>query len=319
MGVSALKARVFFAELTGQRLQMFFDQEGIEQRLDHLLIFLGQLLDLLKLPQQLPILELGLGRVITCAFQQVIAADQVIGPQGDPGSLFFQMKAFLQHQRERGYSERTVGNREDLLIAFIRWCDERGLTRPQEITRPILERYQRHLFLYRKADGEPLSARSQTVRITPIRVWFKWLTKSNRLLYNPAADLNLPRMEQRLPKHILSSDEAEKILNVPDVATFTGVRDRAMLETLYSTGMRRMELINLNWSSIDYERGTVMIRQGKGKKDRMIPIGERALTLIKKYRDEVRPQFVLGDDDGTLFLTQQGESFSPNRLTQLVR
>ncbi|KKO14191.1 MULTISPECIES: site-specific integrase [Pseudomonas] len=97
------------------------------------------------------------------------------------------MKQFLQYQRERGYSERTVGNRESLLIAFIHWCDERGLTRPQEITRPILERYQRHLFLYRKADGEPLSTRSQTVRITPIRVWFKWLTKTNRILYNPAS------------------------------------------------------------------------------------------------------------------------------------
>jgi len=193
-------------------------------------------------------------------------SEQIIGPLGDPGSLYFQMKQFLQYQRERGYSERTVGNRESLLIAFIRWCDERGLTRPQEITRPILERYQRHLFLYRKADGEALSARSQTVRITPIRVWFKWLTKTNRILYNPASDLDLPRMEQRLPKHILSSDEAERILNVPDTQTPTGIRDRAMLETLYSTGMRRMELIGLSWSAIDYERGTVMIRQGKGKK-----------------------------------------------------
>ncbi|MEA9997426.1 site-specific tyrosine recombinase XerC [Pseudomonas sp. 10B1] len=246
-------------------------------------------------------------------------SEQIIGPLGDPGSLYFQMKQFLQYQRERSYSERTVGNREHLLIAFIRWCDERGLTRPQEITRPILERYQRHLFLYRKADGEALSARSQTVRITPIRVWFKWLTKTNRILYNPASDLDLPRMEQRLPKHILSSDEAERILNVPDTQTPTGIRDRAMLETLYSTGMRRMELISLSWSAIDYERGTVMIRQGKGKKDRMIPIGERALAWITKYRDDVRPQFALAQDDGTLFLTQQGEVFSPNRLSQLVR
>ncbi|MDD0993592.1 recombinase XerD, partial [Pseudomonas sp. TNT2022 ID681] len=76
-------------------------------------------------------------------------SEKIIGPLGDPGSLYFQMKQFLQYQRERSYSERTVGNREHLLIAFIRWCDERGLTRPQEITRPILERYQRHLFLYR--------------------------------------------------------------------------------------------------------------------------------------------------------------------------
>jgi integrase/recombinase XerD len=247
------------------------------------------------------------------------AVDQVIGPLGDPGSLYFQLRQFLQHLRERGYSERTVENREGLLIAFIRWCDERGLTRPQDITRPILERYQRHLFLHRKANGEALSARSQVVHITSIRVWFKWLTKTNRILYNPASDLDLPRIERRLPKHILSSDEAEKILNVPDINTLMGIRDRAMLETLYSTGMRRMELIGLSWSSIDYERGTVMIRQGKGKKDRMIPIGERALAWIKKYRDDVRPQYALAQDDGTLFLTRQGEVFNSNHLSQVIR
>jgi integrase/recombinase XerD len=226
------------------------------------------------------------------------------------------------------YSTATVVNREEYLRYFISWCDERGLTGPTEITRPILERYQRYLFLYRKKDGQPLSNRSQSTRIVPIRAWFKWLTKNNRLLYNPAADLDMPRMERRLPRHILSEQEADRVLNVPDTTTELGVRDRAMLETLYSTGMRRMELIGLGVFDLDFERGTVMVRQGKGKRDRMIPIGERALAWIAKYRDAVRPQFALADDgmngqgsghSATLFLTQQGEAFTPNRLTQLVR
>lgn len=79
------------------------------------------------------------------------------------------------------------------------WCDERGLTRPAEITRPIIERYQRHLFLKRKANGAPLSATTQASRITPIRKWFRWLVRQNRILYNPAADLDLPKVEERLP------------------------------------------------------------------------------------------------------------------------
>lgn len=243
----------------------------------------------------------------------------VIGPKNDPQSLYHQMKPFLQWMREKNYSDRTTDNREVYLRYFILWCDERGLTRPQEITRPILERYQRYLYLYRKKDGQPLSTRSQSVRVTPIRAWFKWLTKTNRILYNPAADLDLPRLEKRLPKHILTADEADRIMNVPDVRTATGLRDRAMLETLYSTGMRRMELLNLNQFDIDQERGTVMVRQGKGKKDRMIPIGERALAWIAKYRDAARPGLALASDDGTLFLTQLGEAFTPNRLTQMVR
>jgi integrase/recombinase XerD len=243
----------------------------------------------------------------------------VIGPANDPASLYHQMQPFLQWMLEKNYSPRTVDNRELYLRYFIQWCDERGLTRPTEITRPILERYQRHLFLHRKKDGQPLSTRSQGTRIVPIRAWFKWLTKNNHILYNPASDLELPRQEHRLPRHILTSDEAERVLNVPDAKTAMGVRDRAMLETFYSTGMRRMELIGLHQFDIDFERGTVMVRQGKGKKDRMIPIGERALAWITAYRDAVRPQMALAQDDGTLFLTNQGEAFTPNRLTQMVR
>jgi integrase/recombinase XerD len=243
----------------------------------------------------------------------------VIGPADDPASLYHQMLQFLGWMRERNYSDNTTDNRETYLRYFILWCDERGLTRPQEITRPILERYQRYMFLYRKKDGQPLSTRSQATRVTPIRAWFKWMTKTNRILYNPAADLDLPRMEKRLPKHILTANEADSIMNVPNIKTAIGLRDRAMLETLYSTGIRRMEVMGLNQYDIDYERGTLMVRQGKGKKDRMIPIGERALAWIQKYRDEARPQFALAADDGTLFLTQTGDAFTPNRLTQLVR
>ncbi|MGH8241662.1 MAG: tyrosine-type recombinase/integrase, partial [Steroidobacteraceae bacterium] len=91
-----------------------------------------------------------------------------------------------------------------------------------------------------------------------------------------------------------------------------------ILETLYSTGMRRRELMGLSLFDLDRERGTVMIRQGKGKKDRMIPIGERAVRWIDRYQNEVRPGFVVRDH-ATLFLTHTGEPFTPNRLTQLVR
>ncbi len=93
-----------------------------------------------------------------------------------------------------------------------------------------------------------------------------------------------------------------------------GLRDRAILETFYSTGMRRSELMSLSVFDLDRERGTVMIRQGKGKKDRMIPIGERALRWIDRYQTQVRPELVIGRGNATLFLTQAGEAFTPDRL-----
>ncbi|MDE3032068.1 MAG: site-specific tyrosine recombinase XerC [Acidobacteriota bacterium] len=242
-----------------------------------------------------------------------------VGDVRDPDSLYHHARRYLEHLGVRNYSPRTIETREAYLRYFIQWCDERSLTRPQQIDRPILERYQRHLFYYRKADGEPLTTRSQHTRIIPLRHWFRYLTREGHLLYNPAADLELPRLEKRLPKAILSAREAETVLAVPNIGNAEGLRDRAILETFYSTGMRRLELIHLSVHNIDLDRGTVMIRQGKGRKDRLIPIGERALAWIEQYRDNARSELVTGRDDGTLFLSNLGEPFAPNAMTSLIR
>jgi len=98
-----------------------------------------------------------------------------------------------------------------------------------------------------------------------------------------------------------------------------GIRDRAIIETLYSTGIRRAELIHLKLYDIDTRNGTLMVREGKGKKDRMVPLGQRACLWIDKYTDEVRPGLVVEPDDGWLFLHEYGEAFHRNRLTDLVR
>jgi len=106
---------------------------------------------------------------------------------------------------------------------------------------------------------------------------------------------------------------------VPDVRTSMGLRDRAILETFYSTGMRRAELAGLRVGHVDADRGTVMVRQGKGRKDRVVPIGDRALLWIARYRDEARPELVVGGwDEGVLFLNPMGEPLDLGDLTALV-
>jgi integrase/recombinase XerD len=242
-----------------------------------------------------------------------------VGDAGDPDSLYHHMLRYLTFLETRNYSVHTVQGRDHALRLFIRWCEERSLTKPSQLDRPILERYQRHLFYRRKPNGEPLAARTQQGLLVPLRHWLQWLVKQGHLLYSPAAELELPRAARRLPKAILTAQEAETVLAMPDVNTVIGLRDRAILETLYSTGMRRMEVIGLKVSDVDRERGTVMIRQGKGKKDRMIPIGERALLWIAAYRDRARPELVGSRDDGTLFLTHMGEPLQPGHLTHLVK
>jgi integrase/recombinase XerD len=157
------------------------------------------------------------------------------------------------------------------------------------------------------------------MRLRALKGWFRWMTRQNLLLHNPASELELPKLGSTLPKHVLNSQEVEQLLALADPATPQGLRDRALLETFYATAMRRLEIANLKLYNIDADRGVVMVRQGKGKKDRVIPIGERALAWIAKYLGDARPALQAGRDDGTVFLTDLGEPFERAQLTHLVR
>ena len=243
-----------------------------------------------------------------------------VGDPSDPLGFAALRDAHLEYLAIRNYSLLTIRNRESYLNRFMLWAEERSLTRPDRITKQILERYQRWLFNYRdpKTDKK-LSFRSQHARLLPLRAFFKWLCKRDLLPANPAADLDLPKLESRLPRHVLNTREAELVLAQADLKTSMGLRDRAMMEVLYSTGIRRMELANLKLYDLDADRMLVFVRLGKGKKDRMVPIGERALSWTNKYMEEARPGLSSSRSDEALFLSNLGEAFTPNRLTQLVR
>ena len=228
-------------------------------------------------------------------------------------------KAFMEWSAMAGYTKDTVNIRKTAVGYFIRWCDDRGLTQPQEITKPILERYRRHLYYYRKENGEPLSLNTQCTRLAPLKAFFKWLARENHILYNPASEMDMPRQHRSLPQHLLSVDEIETILNQALIHGELGIRDRAIMETLYSTGVRRMEAINLKLYDLDLNNGSLMVRQGKGRKDRMVPLGERACAWLNKYIEEVRPTLAMEPDDGTLFLTEYGQPMIKNRLSDAVK
>jgi integrase/recombinase XerD len=242
-----------------------------------------------------------------------------LGDPNDPQGMAALCRAYLDWLRVKNYSAMTVDRRLDLLNHFLKWADDRGLTRPSEITKPILERYQRWLYAYRKPNGDPLSFATQINYLAPLRCWFKWLARNNHILYNPAGEIDLPKRPQTLPRNVLSAEEAEVVLAQPNLADPLGVRDRAVMETLYSTGMRRSEVVGLFLSDIDRSRGVVLIRAGKGQKDRVVPIGERAVGWIDRYAGEVRPRLLIGGKAGqTLFLTNLGEPFTLDRMSDMV-
>jgi integrase/recombinase XerD len=214
--------------------------------------------------------------------------------------------------------------RERGLARFVTWAHERGLRDPHELTRSVLEAYQRHLYLARsqRKGGQPLSLRTQQQLIGALRGWCKWLTRDGHIPANPAADLELPRMPRSLPRVLLSVEQVRELMSQPDVDGLTGLRERAMLELLYGTGMRRSELMSLQLGDLDLIRGTVFIRQGKGRRDRYVPMGASALHWVQRYCAEVRPMLTSQVQDTTsswtVFLTDYGEPFEQNRLSGMV-
>lgn len=244
---------------------------------------------------------------------------RVIGNPGDPIGMAARLSTYLEWMLVRNYAVATVELRRYHVGLFIQWCEQRGVNRPTEVTKPIVERYQRWLFHYRNVQsGRPLGFRAQSQRLSHVRDFFRWLTRQNYLLYNPAADIELPRREKRLPRFVLTEAEVAKVLEQPDTSSSIGVRDRAILETLYSTGLRRRELKELRVDDLDAERGMVLVRLGKHKKDRRVPIGEQALAWIDRYLVEVRPRVVVPPDDGTLFLTNIGVGFRLDTLSAMA-
>lgn len=217
-----------------------------------------------------------------------------------------------------GYSADTVRARRVAIRRFIRWCDERGLDDPRAITKPMLERYQRYLFYYRKEDGTPLSLGMQAQYLAPLKTWFKWLSRAHHILANPAADIDLPKQPKRLPRAVPSVAQIEAILREAEPTSVAGLRDRALLETLYATGLRRMELPGVAIYDVDLNRGLVWVRHGKGKRERVVPLGERAMAWLDKYLTEARPQLLSADTEA-LFLTDYGEAVSPEYVAAKVK
>jgi integrase/recombinase XerD len=187
------------------------------------------------------------------------------------------MDRYLQHLAVKGFAESTLRVRRVHLEMFLTWCARSRTTVPAQVSRTLIETYQCYLFDYRKRDGKPLAVASQHSRLAPLKVWFKWLARRNYLPQDPASELELPRVGYKLPS-VLNKEEAELVLQQPNVQKLFGIHDRAVLEMLYSTGMRRMELLQLRLYDVDKKHGLVIIREGKGKRDRVVPVGERALV-----------------------------------------
>jgi integrase/recombinase XerD len=217
------------------------------------------------------------------------------------------------------WSKETVDRRSFSIGTFITWFRDRGIDCVTEITSETIEAYRRSLYHHRnKRSGKPIKFCTQASYLSAIRHWLAWLHDEGWTKSNPAENLQLPKEEQRLPSSYLKLEEIETVIHSIDLTTPSGLRDRAIFETFYSTAMRRGKLITLKIDDINRDSGLVTLHQAKGRKDRVVPIGQRALDWIEKYERDARPS-LLADPTDVLFITTLGNSFHPNNLTALVR
>ena len=221
--------------------------------------------------------------------------------------------------RMNNWSARTIDRRTYSLGRFISWCAQRGIDSVAEITTEAVEAYRRSLFHHRNTyTGKPIKFATQASYLSATRHWLGWLCDQGWIPSNPAKELELPKEETRLPASYLTLGEVERLLSAVDLTTTIGIRDRAILETFYATAIRRSELITLRLDDLNREQLLLTIRQGKGRKDRVVPVGTRALQWIERYLADCRPSLVAGPTD-TMFLTTFGNPFHPCNLTTLVR
>jgi len=224
---------------------------------------------------------------------------------------------YLQDMAVHNRTPDAIESRHNELKPFLRWGEERGLFYPEQITRTILESYQRWLWRYRKKNGKPLGISTQRQRLGGVKNIFSWLCRKHVLEANPASDIELPRGEKRLPVEALSISEVETILGMPDISDPLGIRDRAVLELFYSTGIRRLELTGVEIGDLNREKHLLTVH-GKGRKDRVVPVGTRAMQWLEKYIEDVRPLLVIDSDIHAFFLSGYGEAFNPDVLGRKV-
>lgn len=230
--------------------------------------------------------------------------------------------AFAEHLRINNYSRETIIRHSycvrDFYEFLVKKTDIEDITRIDKQT--VLE-YQKHLF-YRPSKRNPqgkLDPWTQAKMLSTLNIFFKFLVRSNRLLFNPAQGVELPKQQKKLPRAVMTKREIKKLLIQPDTSTLLGYRDRTMLELLYSTGIRVNELRNLTIYDISLSEGLLKIVQGKGRKDRVVPLGSIACEYAKEYAEKIRPQWANNKSGDYLFLNRRGGQFSKTGINYMVK
>lgn len=201
---------------------------------------------------------------------------------------------------------------------FLEFLRGQNLSSMAGLTRDHLQQYWLETFNKRTRKGKPLSRSHLANRLGAVVGFVKFLVRNDYLLLDVSVGLSFPKRGLTLPRTILSESETLRLLHGPDIEQSLGLRDRAIMELLYGTGIRNSELRCLKLADVDWPRHMVRIVQGKGSKDRWVPLGEEAEIWLEEYLERARPRLARADSGQTIFLTRTGRLLSVHSLADLV-
>ena len=211
---------------------------------------------------------------------------------------------------EDGLSKASLSSYRSDLLHLARWLSGERAASLSAIDESTLMRFIARL-------SETLRASSQARYISTLRRFYRHLLARGRIAHDPTFRIAMPAKAARLPK-VLSETQVEALLAAPEVKTALGLRDRAMLETLYATGLRVSELVGLKLHEINFDMGVVRVF-GKGSKERLVPLGEVAIDWLRDYLGEARPQILNGRQTDDFFVTGHGAAMTRQAFWQLIK
>jgi integrase/recombinase XerD len=218
----------------------------------------------------------------------------------------------------RNFSPRTIITQWSALKLLRRFLDETNQPDLTACTTATLHDFQRWHFYQPTARGAARGIAYQNRVLSAVKGLFKFLHEETLIARDPAAALDYAREPQTLPRNILTPQEARKIIETPDVQTTLGYRDRAILETLYATGLRKQELMNLTVADVNLEEELLRINGGKGARDRVVPLTAVACAFLESYIKAIRPKLLNGRSSERLFISLRGRPIARNTLGSLV-
>jgi integrase/recombinase XerD len=223
-------------------------------------------------------------------------------------------QGFEEYQRALNMAQTTIDWEGVLLGWFFEFLREEGVENLADVNTRIMLAYQILLSQKLNKRGHPYNARTQNLALSTARKLFKYLMRRGDISADPTSCMELARTTRSLPRNVLSAEELVALLSAP-----TSKRNRAMLEVLYSTGMRSAEIRNLDMNDLNADDGTIFIRDGKGGKDRVVPCGERAWRYLALYIQDQRYWMIATADEQSVFVNKYGGRFAKQGLLMLVK